>query len=96
MSDVFSQVTMCKRNRRPRLLSVVSFGTACLGLLFEAQDPFMNASQKRDFKFLNSTVTERNLLFLRLERGSDKLKTIYHFFVVTLVMALAPACQAGW
>ena len=60
MSDVFVQVTMCDRNRCPPLLSVVSFGTACLGLLLEAQEPVTNASQKRDFKLLNLTVTERN------------------------------------
>ena len=60
MSDVFAQVKMCERNRRPPLIYVVLFGTVCLGLLLEAQDPVTNASQKRDFKILNLTVTDRN------------------------------------
>ena len=68
---------------------------SCLGFLLEERESVTDASQDRDFKLLNSTVTERNFLFLRLERGSDKLKTIYHCFVVTLVMALAPSHQAG-
>ena len=59
MSDMFAQVKVCKRNRRPPLLSVVSFGTVCIGFLLEAREPVTNASQKRDLRLLNSTVTER-------------------------------------
>ena len=66
MSSVFVQVAMCKRNRRPPLLSVVSFGTACLGLLLEAQEPVTDGSQNRVLKLLNLTVTER---YLALSQG---------------------------
>ena len=66
MSRVLAQVTMCKRNRRPPLLYVVSFGTACLGLLLEAQEPVMDGSQNCVFELLNFTVTER---YLALSQG---------------------------
>ena len=68
-----------------------------LGLLLESREAVTFASQDRDFKLLNTTVTKRNLLFTKLAlAGSDKLKTIYHCRVVTIVMALAPTHQAGW
>ena len=79
MSDMFTHVTMCDRNHLPPLLSVVSFVTACLGFLIEAQEPVTDASQDCNFKLLNSTVLERTLLFERLSQaGSDKLNIIYH------------------
>ena len=88
---------MCKRNCRPPIISVASFGTPCLGLLLEAREPVTDASQDRDFKLHNLTVTERSLLFARLDlSGSNKINKIYHCRVVTLVMALAPVHQAGW
>ena len=97
MGDVYEQVKMCKRNHLPPLLYVVSFGTTCLGLLLEAREPVTDASQDSDLKLQNSTVAESYLLFASLVlSGSDKLKTIYHFRVVTILMALAPAHQAGW
>ena len=65
MSDVSAHVTMCKRNSRPPLLSVVLFRTACLSLLLEARKPVTDVSQDRDFKLHNLTVTERNLLFAK-------------------------------
>ena len=91
MSDVFTQTTMCKRNRCCPIISVVSFGTVCIGLLIEAREPVMDASQDCDFKLHNLIVTERNLFFARLSKpGSDELDKIYHYSVVTLVMDLSP------
>ena len=60
MSYVFVQVKIWEKNRRPLLLSVVSFVTACLNFLLEAQEIVTNASQDCKLDYLNSTVTERN------------------------------------
>ena len=97
MSDVFAQVKKCNKNRLPTLIYVVSFGTTCLSLLIEAREAVMNASQDCDFKLHNLTVTESKFFFSRLDlAGSDNLITIYHCRVVTILMTLSPAHQAGW
>ena len=77
MSDVFAQVKICERNRRPPILSIVLFGNVCIGLLLEAQEQVTYAYQGRDFKLHNSNIMERYLIFARLAlAGYDKLKTI--------------------
>ena len=95
MSDVFAQVTMCKRNRRPPLLYVVSFGTICLVLLLKGKEKVTNVSQKMRLQAPQLDCNGAQLSRLALA-GSNELKTIYLCRVVTLVMALAPAHQTVW
>ena len=48
-------------------------------MLIEAREAVTNASQDRDFKLHNLTVTESKFFFARLAlAGSDNLITIYH------------------
>ena len=96
MIDVFAQVKMCKRNHCPSLISDVLFVTVVLFFCLKRKRQSLIPLKDRNFKLLNSTVTEENLLFVKLSlAGSDKLNTIYLCRIVTLVMALDPANQAG-